>query len=286
MQITFEQPTTASASDLPAIAGLLEVVFRKERSWRDELPWQYLANPMGPAWYVNARSDEGELVGHYAVIPLPPFQEARFQRYRTFLSLNTAVHPKAQGKGVFKAAASKLYAHLASLQPIVILGVANANSAHGLIHSLGFYDLGRMSLNFYLPWQRPPTGVERLLEAAPEYLRWRAGRPGARMVKDQAAGSLSRVVRHKGVPVEGVLSVGLDPGALAGVEVARRSVLPAAVRLYASSERQLRGGVPVPDRLRPSPLHYIALVLPDEKASALINHVHARRFEFLDFDVM
>lgn len=286
MEIRIEVPTTAKPEDLAEIGNLLRVTFEKDRDWDRELPWQYLDNPCGPAWYVNARSDDGELIGHYAVIPLSSFQDPKFKHYQIFLSLNTAIHPKAQGKGLFKATAGALYAHLQGLGPTVVLGVANANSVMGFTGSLGFYHLGRLTLKFFLPWQSPHLRTDRLLVTDTALLSWRAGRPGTRMLKDSHEGSLSRLVHHKGLPLEGLLIVGAPEDTLTPIRAPNRSPFSAPLRLYASSGQSVAGGIPVPERLRPSPLHYICRVLPDQNAAGLINHLNSRRFEFIDFDVL
>jgi len=286
MQIQIEAPRSATAEDLPEISELLSTVFKKEKDWVRELPWQYIENPCGPARYVNARAGDGKLVGHYAVIPIPGLEHDKYKHYQTFLSLNTAVHPDAQGQGIFKTTAAALYDHLASFGPTMILGVANANSVKGFIGSLGFYDLGRMDLRFYLPWQSPNLDSDRLLAMDPAFLRWRSLRPGTRIVRDVNQGSLSRLIRHKGIPMEGLLTQWYEKQAIASLDAPDRSHLESPLRLYASSSSQGRGGIPVPERLRPSPLHYICKILPDEKAAGLINHLNSHRFEFLDFDVL
>lgn len=286
MQIQLEAPRSATLDDLQEISGLLNVVFRKEKDWDRELPWQYIENPCGPARYVNARNEDGRLIGHYAVIPIPRLKDQRFSHYRTFLSLNTAVHPDAQGKGIFKITATSLYQDLGSQGPAMVLGVANANSIKGFIGSLGFYDLGRMALRFYLPWQSPKVLPDRLLETDPTFLMWRSRRPGTHIVRDIRTGTLSRLIRHKGIPLEGILTQACEADTLAPLKVPERSLVQSPLRLYASSCPQERGGIPVPERLRPSPLHYICRLLPDENAAGLINHLNSRRFEFLDFDVL
>jgi GNAT superfamily N-acetyltransferase len=291
MEVRLESPAAASAVDLPEIAALLDVVFRKERNkdrnWQADLAWQYVQNPCGPALYVNARSDEGKLVGHYAVIPVPPFQDQRFRHLRPFLSLNTAVHPDAQGKGIFKATAARLYAHLQSLQPSVVLGVANANSVNGFLRSLSFSSLGELALRFFFPWQTPKDDRLRLLEVDAGFLQWRSQRPSCEYRAIPDAGALSRIIRHKRIPVEGLLSTKLAPELLralpADQQLRKRFLGPP--RLYASSG-EARGGIPVPQRFRPSPLHLICRVLADEDPAPLLEHVRGRLFEFLDFDVM
>jgi len=290
MNPTLAPVQSAVAEDLPATADLLHGTFANERrQWDLELPWQYLRNPCGPAIYSNAHDEQGRLVGHYAVLPLPRLANPKFEKFQVYLSLNTAVHPDAQGKGLFKTTARAVYDHLEQRGPSIVLGVANAASVNGFIGSLGFYSLGKLSLAFYPPWFRSWTGPERTLSADPAYVAWRAARPGAPFVRDATTRSLIRVVPHKGVSVQGLLTPGLSEDAwqaLRDIPVrSRRSRLFDPV-LYACSGPAPAGGVPVPDRFRPSPLHYICRVLPDKSAAPLVNSLHQSRFEFLDFDVL
>jgi Acetyltransferase (GNAT) domain len=286
MTIHYDAASVVTRDELPEVSNLLKAVFPTERDWDLELPWQYLENPSGLAWRVNARTVGGELVGHYALIPLPRLSDPKMGDYHTFLSLNTAVHPKAQGKGVFRASATLLYDHLAALHPTVVLGVANANSVHGFTSSLGFFHLGKLDLRFFLPWQTPLPRVERALAAPAEVLAWRATRPGVSSLRMKKYGVLSRVRKHKGITVEGILTVGADGEAVRGLSCPERSPFAVALRLYACSGNHLRGGIPVPERIRPSQLHYICRVLPSTNAYSVINFLNRTRFEFLDFDVM
>lgn len=288
MDTRVEPASTARAQDLDEIAALLGEVFEAGRDWKADLAWQYIDNPCGPARYVNARAEDGKLVGHYAVIPAPAFRDPQFRNLRPFLSLNTAVHPSAQGKGIFKATATALYSALRSEAPSVVLGVANANSVNGFLRSLGFTGLGQLSLRVYLPWQTPTVDVPRLLDIDGSFLAWRAQRPGCDYRVAPKEGALVRFMRRGAVPVEALLSTHVSAGLLETLPVPRRaswrSVL-GPLRLYACSSEE-PGGIPVPKRLRPSPLHLICRVLSDDGSDALVQHVRGRLFEFVDFDVV
>lgn len=286
MQIKLDVPKTARAEHLDEIAALLRAVFPKERSWEHELPWQYLDNPCGPAWYVNARTEHGELVGHYSLIPAPPLADRALGTLRTFLSLNTAVHPKAQGKGIFKSTAKALFEHLESLHPSVVLGVANANSIKGFLSSLGFSTLGQLTLAFFPPWRPPQPQGERVLEASQAFLSWRAARPGSHVFRDAQRGLLTRTLRHRGVPMSAVLTTGMAAERLPPVPERGAVARLAHPLLYATSVEGSSGGVAVPRRLRPSPLHFIYRVLPANRSDEVARFLQGRRFEFVDFDVV
>jgi hypothetical protein len=102
---------------------------------------------------------------------------------------------------------------------------------------------------------------------------------------DPERGALTVRLHYRGVPLDAVLATGL-PSDLVGSLVLPR---PAkwTPRLYAAFGAPVGGGVAVPERLRPSPLEYIVRVLGDVALLEVVTrHLLARRFEFLDFDVV
>lgn len=289
MSIRLEPPHQAARAELPELAALLEVALPRPRPWLPDLEWQYLRNPAGLAWCVNARSDSGRLIAHYAVIPVPALDDPRFASLRNFFSLNTAVHPQAAVPGLMVATARALLGQLESLHPALVLGVANENSFIGFSRLLGFQPLGRLALSFHPPFALPHGRVPRALRWDEAMLAWRASRPGAEMFARPSRGALLRRIHHRGLPLDAVLAVGLPAEVVArlGLPAGPRSLVPAAPRFYASFGARSPGGVPVPDRLRPSPLEYVFRPLaPAIDREALGAFLAARRFEFLDFDVV
>jgi hypothetical protein len=102
-------------------------------------------------------------------------------------------------------------------------------------------------------------------------------------------GAILRRIHFHGIPIDAVLSVGLPAESVArlGLPASPRAWLPAAPRLYATFPASAPAGFAVPERLRPSPLEYIYRLLADGvDAEALARFLSARRFEFLDFDVV
>jgi hypothetical protein len=275
----------ATPHGLPEIVGLLNQVFPRARPWAPDLEWQYLRNPKGPARYVNAYTESEGLVAHYAVIPTPPLAEPPGDFVGTYFALNTAVHPAARVPGLMVATARALFRHLQGEGPTLLLGVANENSVRAYVPMLGFRPLGRLSLTLHFPGALPTPDVPRALAHDETYLVWRTSRPGVAAFADPARGALTVRLRHRGVPLDGVLSTGLAR------EAVERLALPRAAgwvpRLYAGFGAPVRGGVPVPERLRPSPLEYIVRVLGDTALTEPVTrHLASRRFEFLDFDVV
>jgi hypothetical protein len=277
--------TAATPGALPEIVALLDRVFPRDRPRGPDLEWQYLKSPAGPARYVNAYSESGELIAHYAVLPTRPLAEPPVEFAGTYFSLNTAVDPKAQVPGLMVATARALFRQLQQEGPALVLGVANENSFQGFVRMLGFRSLGRLSLTLHAPGTLPAIGAPRALAEDPAHLAWRAARPSVAAYGDPARGALTVRLRYRGVPLDAVLSTGL-PG-----DVIDRLALPRSAvwvpRLYASFGALVPGGVTIPGWLRPSPLEYIVRVLGDAAlAEPVTRHLAGRRFEFLDFDVV
>lgn len=285
MSAQLAPPAVATAEGLPEIVALLDRVFPGDRPRAPDLEWQYLKNPIGPARYVNAYGESGVLIAHYAVLPMPPLAEPPVEFAGTYFSLNTAVDPQARVPGLMVATGRALFRQLQSEGPALVLGVANENSFLGFIRMLGFRSLGQLSLTFHAPGSLPAVDAPRALAHDPLHLAWRSARPGVAAYGDPVGGALTVRLRHRGVPLDAVLSTGLPRDAVKRLALPR----PAAwvPRLYAAFGGRIGRGVAVPRRLRPSPLEYIVKVLGDATLVEPVSRfLGARRFEFLDFDVV
>lgn len=285
VKVQLSPPAAATAGALAEIVALLDRVFPQVRPRAPDLEWQYLKNPAGPARYVNARNESGDLVAHYAVLPTPPLAQPPAAFAGTYFSLNTAVDPAARVPGLMVATARALFKSLQDEGPSLVLGVANENSFQGFVRMLGFRHLGRLSLAFHAPGTMPVTSTPRALAHDPAHLAWRTTRPGVMAYGDPDRGALSVRLRHRGIPLDAVLSTGLPEQMVRGLALPRPAVW--TPRLYASFGSPIGHGIAVPERLRPSPLHYIVRVLGDPAlAEPVARTLMERRFEFLDFDVV
>ena len=285
MKVRLSPPAGATAAALPEIVALLDRVFPSRRPRAPDLEWQYLRNPAGPARYVNAYTESGQLVAHYAVLPTPALADPPVAFAGTYFSLNTAVDPAAGVPGLMVATARALFQTLQQEGPALVLGVANENSYTGFVRMLGFRSLGRLSLTFHAPGTLPVIGAPRALASNPAHLSWRTARPGVATFADPRRGAVTVRLGYRGVPLEAVLSTGLPEDLVRPLQLSR----PAAwtPRLYAAFGSPVGGGVAVPERFRPSPLQYIVRVLGYALAEEPITrYLATRRFEFLDFDVV
>ena len=109
--------------------------------------------------------------------------------------------------------------------------------------------------------------------------------PGWRAFADVGRGALTVRLQHRGVPLDAVLSAGLESGVVGRLGLPRPAVW--TPRLYAGFGGRVGAGVTVPTWARPSPLAYVFRVLGDDSLTEpLARLLLARRFEFLDFDVV
>lgn len=303
---------THSVDDRRTSALLADVFPGTDVADHAYLQWLYRDSPFGPVVEANRDDDEGRSA-HYAVVPLE-FASPRGP-LRAVLSLNTAVAERARGGGVFTTLAEEALVQAREQGVTAVVGVANANSTPGFLRRLGFTLLGPLPATVLVP--RPGRGarfvsaaadpariasdpeVARILEAAPrpvhgveprwspETLAWRVASPRGPYVLHRAEGvlAISTAERRSGVNVAVLLAV------LADHHVTRSEVdglVRAACRHHGAAAALHVGvhrgadvrGVPLPGRLRPSPLNLIFRWLDDEQIAA----PHVRRFEFLDFD--
>jgi GNAT superfamily N-acetyltransferase len=299
-------------STIASTAALLAEVFPGTRVSRpDYLAWLYEESPFGVAIEANLDDELGR-AGHYAIVPVTLVQDGA--ALDGALSLNTAVHERARGRGTFVRLAEETYTQ-ARLRGIrMVLGVGNANSTHGLVHRLGFEFVTALPATILLPipgprievrsaWAEaaafarggiaadlmpllvPPTrGIARIW--TPETIRWRLGDPGMRYGLHRTADALAvscRDQRH-GVGVALLLKVfaaaKISPMTCRALvrAVCRFHRAPVALHVGLNDLAGFRG-FSLPKRIRERPLNLVYKSLDGEPRRSPI-----ACFEFLDFD--
>lgn len=243
----------------------------------DYLAWLYRDNPWGEAVGFDAYAGD-ELVAHYVTIPVEAMLDGAASK--GLLSLNTATHPAHQGKGLLTRLGEETYARAHELGYEFVVGVANANSTHGMTRKLGFqlvtpldvlvgigrFAASRDEVGFALAWTEPA-------------LRWRMSRPHARYVVTAGEPSIVYAHAHK----LGILAylTHAPPALIAALPPAPRTQ---PFRMWVGIDPQLRRrGVlaPLPDRLKPSPLN---LIFRDLTGKQRRLRRDTTRFTLLDFD--
>jgi hypothetical protein len=295
---------------LPTEALLSEVFPGSHIASAEYLHWLYEQSPFGPVIQSNLDDDRGR-AGHYALVPITLTRDG--EDYRGALSLNTAVHERARGGGVFVNLGAQTVDAAAAIGVQSVVGVANANSTPGFIKRLGFELLMPLPANVMLPLPGASAGIRsRTLRAGAsdcglgsdvtpllavpgrgearrwtaETLAWRLRRPGASYAVHRGRNLLSVTChdRRAGLRVAIILKVfaaaPLSSGeARALVRAAcRHHRAPIALHVGINDLVDFRG-IALPERLRESPLNliYRSLLTPRREASFV-------RFEFLDFD--
>jgi len=206
------------------------------------------------------------------------------------LSLNTAVHPDHQRRGLFRDLAERTYELAKDRDVHHIVGVANANSTHGFVKRLGFDLIGHLDVR--LLWRSPrptisggavPPSWQHIWE--PHDLAWRLRNPSAPYRLSRRAGYLEVLARTHIPGVRAILKLD-DP---AEADTYRESRLEASrgpsLRLWMGRSTRIDipagSGIPVPDRLKPSPLNLIVRRLRSD--SPPIDPARVE-FEAIDFD--
>ena len=134
--------TEISKDKIKSYAKLLSTVFKKtDKFTTDFIDWQYVKNPVGHVVGFDAFYN-GDLVAHYVTIPVSYLIKGKTTL--GLLSLNTAVHPNHQGKGLFTKLANKTFEEAKHLGYKFVIGVANKNSTHGFLKKLNFYLVGQL----------------------------------------------------------------------------------------------------------------------------------------------
>ncbi len=280
------RPVGVETAELAAVVELFATVWPAAHHLTvDYVRWLYADNPSGPVIGYNAWSGAA-LAGHYVVIPI----RARIhgQVVPAALSLNTAVHPAHQGKGLFTELARRSYEMARTRGAHHVIGVANANSTPGFLRKLEFHDLG--PLDARILWAAPtldaratPAAWERVWE--PHDLAWRVRNPSRRytlVAKRGCRQILAPTGRY------GILALlKLDPlseaAPLDGWAV-RRPLLPRPLLWIGRSARvrfRPLGGARLPDRFRASPLNLVIRYLVPGTPPVTPDTVE---FAALDFD--
>ena len=272
------RPSGVSQDQLRAYSTLLNAVFQTSKFSVEALAWRYRDNPAGGVVGVDAWDGE-RLAAHYVTCPV----DARIdgQGVRGLLSLNTATHPDYQGQGLFTRLAQMAYDQGAASGHAFVIGVANANSTPGFLRKLAFQDVGPLQAGVLARrpkrFSQAPVQYQGDWDAA--HLAWRLANPQGRYVTGRS-GDLTGVWARTHLPF-------VRCGAFVqGADVPASGRAPLAATLFIGLEPRLslgsQGFLPIPERLRPSPLNLIWRGL-GERAPARLDPT-AVALNFLDFD--
>ncbi|MEM6343909.1 MAG: GNAT family N-acetyltransferase [Bacteroidota bacterium] len=268
-------PITTDTASLNALSLFLGEVFEQPDLFSyDYLHWQYVANPEGEIVGFTA-AQNAQLAAQYALQPFRALIGGR--AVACLLSLNTATSSQHRGRGLFTQLAKRSYALARELGYELIVGVANANSMPGFVNKLGFKTLGPLAVRLgFGPLQRKQNPIVPQYQQlwSRESLTWRLDKPkgkyycrGSQIMVPSAYPQIAACLGHfaqtdfslaKGSHTLLKLYLGLDPNLHFG-------------RYY----------VNIPQKLRPSPLHFIYKSLGEQDFAL---RRETTLFQALDFD--
>jgi GNAT superfamily N-acetyltransferase len=271
------RPAGTAPAQLEAYGRLLNAAFQTDRFNTAALAWRYRDNPAGAV--VGADAWDGDtLAAHYVTCPL----EARIDGavVKGLLSLNTATHPHYQGRGLFTRLAERAYELGTQAGYRFVIGVANANSTPGFLRKLTFQDVGRLHAGVLASLPRRFSGAQVQYQGAwrDDLLAWRLANPDGRYSVAKHGG-LTGVWAKTHLPFIQCGAFLAEAGA-----VTPRGGAPLAATLFLGLEPRmnLTAFLPIPERLRPSPLNLIWRSLDSSAPAALQREAVA--LNFLDFD--
>lgn len=282
---TFE-PLDLSSDGIKKTASFLGFVFSKPALFQEAyLHWQYNTNPSGKAIGYNAFAENGELAAHYAVQPFTAVLNGK--QINAALSLNTATHPKHQGKQLFTSLAKRTYEDAASKGIELIVGVANNKSIHGLQNKLGFTNFGPLTVSLGLNQQMSFLNEDSAFyqrKWSVEQLQWRLKNPLKDYVLFQNNSSLEVLSAsgYWGIQIQMGVYNNAGDFDLSIETKPKRSLLKLWMGLHPSVNNRMTGFVSVPLKLRPSPLYLSMKKLTDGIVLPVRNEIF---FQALDFDV-
>ncbi len=300
---------------LAAQETLLNQVFPDGDLSYKYLDWLYRKSPDGPD-IPSDYLESGKLLGHYTVIP----QHWNFNGEIKLLalSLNTAVHEEARGKGLFVRLADESYSAAASQGIQAIIGVANANSTPGFLRRLGFTLICPLPVvaGLVVPSTSKKikshaissdflssslfNSLTETLSSEPgraakqqwntEKLRWRLGSPRSRYAfHTHDSGVLITTVARLPLRIPAVVALKFLPNT-GYDQVDSKALIKQACALHRTpffiysgfNENATVTGTSLPRRFLPSPLNLIYRRLNDSMPTG--DDVQLGTFEFLDFD--
>lgn len=279
------RPIDLSPEGLERSAAMLRTSMPRASHFRaDVLGWQYVRNPDGAAIGLEA-FDGDRIVSHCVMQPLVARLHGRNVRGAMFL--NAATDPAYLGRGIYFGLAAEVIASLPRPDFAFGIAVTNDRSTPGFVRHCGFRLIQPLDVRVGLgatpePDQGAVPDFCKVWSAdalrwrlSPPHLRYSGSRRGDRVrVFSPIAGGAARVELAT-LRAGEVDSVSLAP--------ARWSPLTLSVGLDARITWTRSWSVPLPLRLRPSPLNLIFADLSTGAASLDAGGVLWRALDFDDF---
>ncbi len=147
----------ATASDREGILKLHERAFQKKMT-PSQWDWQFLQNPYLQPLIWIAETPSGQIVGHYAVVPVP-FRMREKQTHAGY-SILSMIDPDFQRQGMFQVLEGSTRDTLEKIDMGLVAGFPNENSVPVYTRYLGWLELGKK-----IPVYFKVIDLENLLES-------------------------------------------------------------------------------------------------------------------------
>ncbi len=189
-------PALTKASIADYVTLFSDAFGRTNKLSTDYLKWQYLENPNGKVIGADAFKGD-ELAAHYSIIP--QIYQHNSSKYKGALSVNTATHPKHQGRRLFTSLAEETYSLAFERGIQFIVGAANGNSFGGFVRRLNFTLLGQVRLYAkFGPTQVTEDALD--ISSDNQWLKWRLSNPSTEYQKVSCSDSTIIRTWIKGFP--------------------------------------------------------------------------------------
>jgi hypothetical protein len=306
------------ASEYAASSALLAAHLNARRFGDGRfLDWFYGANPRGRAIVEDIDDDQGRRIAHYGVLPATYRTPAGPTPF--IFTSNVATDPNARRKGLFREMADRIYPRAAATGAPALVGTSNAASSVIVVERFGWRSLGPMPVVVCIPLTRPRAVRDVRVDAAflagdelervasdldwvpvqdwtqswtVDFLRWRLANPDASYVLHVGPDALAVSTRDHGplgAPAAVLCKILPRPGARLPIRAGRYVTAAcrahrAPVCIYAGWNAHARvRGIPLPMRLRPSPLDVVFRSFDEQRAPT--ERFRLDTFELLDGDV-
>jgi predicted N-acetyltransferase YhbS len=278
------RPLDTSPAGIEKTCALLNVVFPNAShitpAYLDRL---YNENPLGPTFGFSA-FEEGELVGHYLMIPLVTvihgIEEPGIWPFQL------ATHPGFRGKGLFSALVERSFDAARERGFGHFVGVGNALSTPIFVRKWGFENICPLDVKIGAgpipPRQAGAADLQLYRVWSPEGVAWRLRHPARPYhVKYRGdCGHLHARTGRLGIWVE----IGAFPREMLPQDLSEyRAANPLKLWIGKDPSREWSRSLycDVPMRFRPSPLHLLFHDLADQKRKFDPGRV---RYDVFDFD--
>lgn len=247
----------------------------------DYLSWMYAANPAGSLVGADAVVGD-EVVGQVAALPGDYVLDGRV--VRGLLAVNVAVHPRFQGRHLFKKLGLRMCEIGAAAGCEFVIGVANAAATPGWVRQMRFQLVRPLDARVGIG----SLGIDMAVAARAAFRRhwtsatiaWRMASPRNAVRCRRRTDRIACFAAAKGWALPALAELPLDTPAqpeTRGLESPTRLFLGLVPR----GAGGLRRYVEVPGRFRPSPLNLIYKPLGGRSGELDGGEV---LFTFLDFD--